>query len=228
MERFIVAIDGTSGSGKSTTAKLVAERLGWFYLNTGAMYRAVALKCLRKDVSPENHQLIEEIARNIKISFQNVKDTHRVLVDNEDVTVDIKTPEVTKLVSPIANIKEVRKIMVEKQRQIADNKKCICEGRDMGTVVFPDAELKIFMDADIQIRADRRYRELKALGISVDINKIKDELTLRDEYDSTRENSPLKKAEDAIMLNTTNMSIEDEVNWVVQKIQHTIVSLQNK
>ncbi len=228
MERFIVAIDGTSGSGKSTTAKLVAERLGWFYLNTGAMYRAVALKCLRRGISPEDHQLIEKIAKNIKISFQNVKDTHRVLVDNEDVTVDIKTPGVTKLVSPIANIKEVRKIMVEKQRQIADNQKCICEGRDMGTVVFPDAELKIFMDADIDVRADRRYRELKALGIPVDINKIKDELTLRDEYDSTRENSPLKKAEDAIMLNTTNMSIEDEVNWVVQKIQDTIVSLQNK
>ena len=228
MERFIVAIDGTSGSGKSTTAKLVAEKLGWFYLNTGAMYRAVALKCLRKGISPENHRLIEEIAKNITISFHTIKDTHRVLVDNEDVTMDIKTSEVTKLVSPIANIKEVRKIMVERQRQIADNQKCICEGRDMGTVVFPDAELKIFMDADIDVRAERRYRELKNLGIPVEIDKIKYELALRDEYDSTRENSPLKKAEDAIMLNTTNMSIEDEVNWVVQKIQDTIVSLQNK
>jgi len=228
MGRFIVTIDGTSGSGKSTTAKMAAERLRWFYLNTGAMYRAIAYKCLKKGIPPENHQLITEVAEHTSISFQKIKDTHRVLVDNEDVTVVIKTPEVTKLVSPIANIKEVREIMVEKQRQIADNKKCICEGRDMGTVVFPDAELKIFMDADIDVRAQRRYKELKNLNIPVEIDKIKVELIQRDEYDSTRENSPLKKAEDAIMLDTTHMSIKDEVNWVVKKIQDTIAPLQNR
>jgi len=227
MGRFIVTIDGTSGSGKSTTAKKVADRLGWFYLNTGAMYRAVALMCLRKDILPEDYQMVEKIAKKINISFQSVKDTHRVLIDNEDVSVEIKTPEVTKMVSPVANIKGVRKILVEKQRKIANNQECICEGRDMGTVVFPDAELKIFMDADIDVRTERRYKELKAFGIPVEIDKIRDDLLKRDEYDSTRENSPLKKAEDAILLNTTNMSIEGEVNWVVKKIQETLVSLQN-
>ncbi len=228
MERFIVTIDGTSGSGKSTTAKKSADRLGWFYLNTGAMYRAVALMCLRKGILPEDHQMVEKIARKINISFQNVKDTHHVLIDNEDVSVEIKTPEVTKMVSPIANIKEVRKILVEKQRKIANNQECICEGRDMGTVVFPDAQLKIFMDADVDVRSERRYKELKAFGIPAEIDKIRDALLKRDAYDSTRKNSPLKKAKDAILLNTTNMSIEDEVNWVVKKIQETLVSLQNK
>jgi len=228
VERFIVTIDGTSGSGKSTTARKASEILDWLYLNTGAMYRAVAYECLRRNASSEDHQMVEKIAGEINISFHNDKDTHRILIGLEDVSFAIKTPEVTRMVSPVSNIKGVRNILVKKQREIADNKKCICEGRDMGTVVFPDAELKIFMDAALDVRIERRYKELKSLAMDVEIGEIRNDLLARDKYDSTRENSPLKKADDAIFLDTTNMSIEDEVSWVIQKIQKNIVSLQNK
>jgi cytidylate kinase len=226
MANFIVAIDGGAGSGKSTTARGVARRLNFFYLDTGAMYRAFTLKYLRT-VLKDTHEIpkridinvIHELITNTTIDLRQKNGQNLVFLDGDDVTVEIRTQRVSNFVSQISAIPEVRESMVTRQREIAENKKVVCEGRDIGTVVFPDAQVKIYMDADIQIRAQRREKELIEKKIKVPLNEVVKNLKFRDKYDSTRKHSPLKKAQDAIIVDTTNLTIEQEIDLVAQIVQ---------
>ncbi|MCX7994978.1 MAG: (d)CMP kinase [candidate division WOR-3 bacterium] len=220
MSGFVVAIDGKAGSGKSTTAKGVAKRLNFFYLDTGAMYRAFTLKYLRiKKTKDDNidFELVYRLLENTTIELAQHNDELRVFLDGEDVSKEIRSPEVNQLVSPISAIKEVREWMVKKQREIAQGKNIVCEGRDMTTVVFPDAQVKIFMDADLPTRAERRRKELLEKGINISLEESLNNLKYRDDYDSSREHSLLKKADDAIVIDTTNLTIEQEIE-LVEKI----------
>ncbi|MCD6277538.1 (d)CMP kinase [candidate division WOR-3 bacterium] len=217
--RFVVAIDGTSASGKSTTARNVAQRLGWFFLDTGAMYRAVAYEVLRRGVDPNDFERVAEVAKEIDIDVKPGPDGQITYVNGEDVSAYLRTPEVDKAVTPVSQNPEVRKKLVAIQRMVGKNRELVCEGRDMTTVVFPDAELKIYMDADINVRAERRKKDLEKKGIHMPLEEIKKDLMRRDLADSNRDISPLKKADDAILLDTTNLTIEDEVNFVLERIK---------
>jgi cytidylate kinase len=226
MTKFVVAIDGGAGSGKSTTARGVAKRLNFFYLDTGAMYRAFTLKYLRT-VLKDTHEIpkkidmdiVHDLIKTTTIDLRQKNSQNLVFLDGDDVTVEIRTQRVSNFVSQISAIPEVRRSMVKRQREIAENKKAVCEGRDIGTVVFPDAQVKIYMDADIQIRAQRREKELTEKKIKVPLDEVVKNLKFRDEYDSTRKHSPLKKAQDAIIVDTTNLTIEEEIALVAQIVQ---------
>jgi len=220
--RFVVAIDGTSASGKSTTARNVAQRLGWFFLDTGAMYRAVAYEVLRRGVDPNNFEKVAEVVQEIDIDVKPGPDGQITCVNGEDVSAYLRTPEVDKAVTPVSQNPAVRKKLVTIQRKVGENRELVCEGRDMTTVVFPDAELKIYMDADIDVRAERRKKDLEKKGIHISLEEIKNDLMRRDFADSNRDISPLKKADDAILLDTTNLTIEDEVNFVLERIKERL------
>jgi len=220
--RFVVAIDGTSASGKSTTARNVAQRLGWFFLDTGAMYRAVAYEVLRRGVDPNDFERVAEVAKEIDIDVKPGPDGQITYVNGEDVSAHLRTPEVDKAVTPVSQNPEVRKKLVAIQRMVGENRELVCEGRDMTTVVFPDAELKIYMDANINVRAERRKKDLEKKGIHISLEEIKKDLMRRDLADSNRDISPLKKADDAILLDTTNLTIEDEVNFVLERIKERL------
>ncbi len=224
MAKFVVAIDGGAGSGKSTTAKAVAIRLKFFYLDTGAMYRAATLKYLRCGGSTDNIDtaLVREIIKHTVINLRQEGSKILVFLDNKDVTLEIRTTPVNNFVSPISALPEIREWMVQKQREVAEGKNVICEGRDIGTVVFPDAQVKIYMQADLKIRAQRRQKELDEKNIEADFNKVVENLKFRDKYDSNRVHSPLKKAEDAIILDTTDITIEQEVDFVEKIVREKL------
>jgi len=225
MSGFVVAIDGKAGSGKSTTAKGVAKRLNFFYLDTGAMYRAFTLKYIRAGGKKEvDLKLIENLLARTEIELIEHNHNLKILLDGVDVSMEIRTPEVNEMVSPISAIKEVREWMVEKQRKIAQGKNIVCEGRDMATVVFPEAQVKIFMDADLPTRAERRRKELQEKGIKISFEESLNNLKYRDDYDSSREHSPLKKADDAIVIDTTNLTIEQEIELVEKIVQKRLKS----
>lgn len=219
MAKFVVAIDGGAGSGKSTTAKGVAQSLDFFYLDTGAMYRAFTLKYLRvtSDAEKIDLKLIRELLKDTLIDLRQDGVRTSVFLDGEDVSTAIRTPQVSNFVSQISAIPEVRKWMVAKQREVAQGKHVVCEGRDIGTVVFPDAQVKIFMQADLRERAERRLKELTDKELKADLDQVLENLKFRDTYDSERVHSPLKRAEDAIVVDTTNLTIEEEIE-VVKKI----------
>ncbi|MCK4756227.1 (d)CMP kinase [candidate division WOR-3 bacterium] len=224
MAKFVVAIDGGAGSGKSTTAKAVAKRLKFFYLDTGAMYRAATLKYLRCGGSTDNIDtaLVREIIKHTVINLRQEGSKILVFLDNKDVTLEIRTTPVNNFVSPISALPEIREWMVQKQQEVAVSKNVICEGRDIGTVVFPDAQVKIYMQADLKIRAQRRQKELDEKNIEADFNKVVENLKFRDKYDSNRVHSPLKKAEDAIILDTTDITIEQEVDFVEKIVREKL------
>lgn len=224
MAKFVVAIDGGAGSGKSTTAKAVAKRLKFFYLDTGAMYRAATLKYLRCGGSTDNIDtaFVREIIKHTVINLRQEGSKILVFLDNKDVTLEIRTTPVNNFVSPISALSEIREWMVQKQREVAEGKNVICEGRDIGTVVFPDAQVKIYMQADLKIRAQRRQKELDEKNIEADFNKVVENLKFRDKYDSNRVHSPLKKAEDAIILDTTDITIEQEVDFVEKIVRERL------
>ena len=216
MAKFVVAIDGGAGSGKSTTAKAVARRLNFFYLDTGAMYRAVTLKYIRLGGDHENidMSIIDQIIDKTAIDLRQEDHITSTYIDEQDVTTEIRKPLVNKLVSPVSAIPEVRVWMVDKQREVAKGKKVVCEGRDIGTVVFPDAQIKIFMQADLEERAHRRLKELTENKIKTSLKHVKENLQFRDNFDSSRSHSPLKKADDAIVIDTTHLSIDEEIALV--------------
>ncbi|MEO0095979.1 MAG: (d)CMP kinase [candidate division WOR-3 bacterium] len=225
MAGFIVAIDGKAGSGKSTTAKGVAKKLQFFYLDTGAMYRAFTLKYLRAKKGRNDDidlNLIARLLKNTTIELIKQNDDLKVFLDGEDVSKEIRSPEVNDLVSPISAIKEIRDWMVKRQREIAQGKNIVCEGRDMATVVFPDAQVKIFMDADLPTRAERRRKELQEKGIKISFEESLNNLKYRDDYDSSREHSPLRKADDAIVIDTTNLTIEQEIELVERIVREKL------
>jgi len=219
MAKYVVAIDGVAGSGKSTTARGVARRLNFFYLDTGAMYRAVTLKYLQLTEKTDtiDMEIIKKIIDNTKIDLRQENSNTCVYLDEKDVTQEIRSPAVNDFVSQISAIPEVREWMVDRQREVAEGKNVVCEGRDIGTVVFPDAQVKIYMQADLDARAKRRLNELAEKKIVVHLDEVIENLKFRDRYDSQRRHSPLKKADDAIVVDTTHLIIEEEIE-LVEKI----------
>jgi len=215
----IVAIDGPAGSGKSTVSKRVAKKLSLLYLDTGAMYRALTLKVMRNNVDSEDASSIIKIAckAEINLTLQPGEDI-KVFLDGEDISGAIRTPEVTEEVQYIARIPEVRERMVQMQRRIAGRSGAVVEGRDIGTVVLPDARFKFYLDATEDERAGRRFKELKEMGIDVKLNEIKSDVQKRDASDMSRKVAPLKKAEGAIYIDTTGMSIEEVVEKIISYI----------
>ncbi|WP_455042394.1 (d)CMP kinase [Leptotrichia buccalis] len=207
---MIIAIDGPAGSGKSTIAKLIAEDLGLVYLDTGAMYRLVTLKALNEGILGD-FEKIKKMLDNLNIDIKE----NAFYLDNVDVSDEIRKPIVSENVSDIAAIREVREKMVDLQRKFSESKNVILDGRDIGTVVFPNADVKIFLVADAKERANRRYKELIEKGENVKIEKIHENILKRDEIDSTRKESPLKKAEDAIEVDTTSKNIEEVKNEIL-------------
>ena len=216
MKKEIIAIDGPAGSGKSTTAKLVAKKLGFVYLDTGAMYRAITLKALRNRINPQDEKKLSQIARNSKLDLIEEKGVNKVLLDGADVTEAIREPKVNRIVSEVSAHKEVRTALVAKQKELGKKHNLVTEGRDTTTVVFPGASLKVYLDCNLKERAKRRMLELKDKGINTSIEEQIKELSRRDKIDSERENSPLKKDKEAVIVNTTNLSIEEQVDKVIQ------------
>ena len=219
---MIIAIDGPAGAGKSTVARTIAHKLGFLYIDTGAIYRALTLKALDERIGERDILRLVEMANNTTIELMNEPDGFlRVLLDGRDVTDIIRQTHITKLVSEIAKIKEVRQVMLELQRRLGMSRDSVLDGRDIGTVVFPDADKKFFIDAQFPERVKRRYNELKELGHDVSLEAVELDLRNRDTIDSNREVAPLKKAEDAIYIDTTNMTIEEVVNKVLNEIKST-------
>ncbi|WP_208558765.1 (d)CMP kinase [Marinilactibacillus kalidii] len=216
--QLTVAIDGPASSGKSTVAKKIADDLNLIYVDSGAMYRAITLMALRKSIALENQEALVNELKHSSIDFKRTEDGQRVYYNEEEITMAIRQNDVTNAVSVVAAHPDVRTVLVERQREMASSKSVIMDGRDIGTVVLPKASLKIFLIASVDERAERRYKENKEKGIDSDLTILKQEISERDYKDSTREVSPLKKAEDAIEIDTTAMSIEE----VVEKIKKII------
>jgi cytidylate kinase len=225
-KRLIIAIDGYSSCGKSTFAKSIAKMLNYIYIDSGAMYRAVTLYCLRKNFAGSrgiNIDAIIESLNDICIDFVYNSDLqeYETFLNSENVEREIRSMEVTSHVSRVSQIYEVRARMVEMQREIGSSKGIVMDGRDIGTVVFPDADIKIFMTASIDVRAKRRYDELKGKGIAGEFEEIKRNIIARDIADENRDISPLRRADDAIILDNSRMTVNDQMSWIGKIIEKT-------
>ena len=217
---MVIAIDGPAGSGKSTTAKNVAEKLGFIHINTGAMYRGIALKCIQNNVNIDNSVQLNHLLNYTKFDFGDEGDI-ALFMDGVDISNEITSVQVTDFVSQVSAISEVREKLVQFQREIVEGLNVVLEGRDIGTVVFPNADHKFFLIADIHERANRRKKEMEVKGEIVSLEKLAAEMLERDRKDSTREISPLKKAKDAVEIDTTGISIEEQVNRIVKIVKKT-------
>ncbi len=217
---FVVAIDGPAGSGKGTVAKLISEKLGFINIDTGATFRCIALAMLQRDIKKEEEDKIRELLDHIDI---NMKPDGTILLNGEIVTNRIRENDVNALVSPIAVIKIVRDKLLEVQRKIAEGKNVVMEGRDIGTVVFPDADVKIYLDASPEERAKRRLKQNQEKGIDSSYKEVLQNIIDRDKRDSNREIAPLKQADDAIYLDSTNLSIEEVVEKITDIIKRCLV-----
>ena len=218
-QKLIIAVDGYSSCGKSTFARAIATKYGYIFIDSGAMYRAVTLFCIRQGLVGDGFIRKEEIVRSLSIidisfSYNPDKGEYETFLNSENVEWDIRTVEVTGNVSEVSKISEVRMRMVELQRQIGYFRGVVMDGRDIGTVVFPDADIKIFMTASVDIRAQRRYKELADKGIEANYDEIRKAIIKRDHIDETREISPLKRADDAILLDNTNMTVSEQMEWI--------------
>lgn len=220
IEKMIVAVDGPAGSGKGTITKEIEKKLGLLNLDTGATYRCVALQVLKENVSIENENKIIEIANDIDIKIDNTGDKDIILLNGKDVSKEIRTSEVTAIVSQISSIIPVRERMVEVQRSLANGKNVIVEGRDIGTVVFPNADVKIYLDASEEIRAKRRYEENLQNGIDTTYEEVLENVKMRDYNDMHKKVGALKKADDAVVVDTSNLSIDEVVEKVVEIIKN--------
>jgi len=222
LKRLVITIDGPASSGKSTTAKLVARSLGYLYLDTGAMYRAVTLKAMRAGIDLRDTQGLEGMANQTDVDIVPDPGGYRVILDGEDVTESIRSREVTRASSIVSAVPGVRRRMVEIQRRVGRRGGIVAEGRDMGSVVFPDADLKIYLDADLDTRALRRKLELESKGEDVDLDEIKRDIRMRDTYDSRRRHSPLVIPDGAIVIDTTDLSIDEQVNRVLTLVERIV------
>lgn len=226
MKKIIIAIDGPAGSGKSTTAKIVAQKLGYIYIDTGAMYRAVAYQWLQSNTeyAPEN---LKKATDESNIELVQSDAGQRTFLNGKDVSNEIRLPEVTKYSSPISADGYVRERLVEQQRKLGKSGGVAMDGRDIGTVVFPEAQLKIYLVASIEARVERRLKEMKDKGIEVSIEEVSNLITERDKNDSTRAISPLRKAKDAIEIDTTNLSIEQQ-SQIILDLAYKIINETNE
>ena len=222
MKQLIIAIDGPAASGKSTTAKAVAARLGYLHVDTGAMYRAMTLKVIDEGIDIKDVKRIAKLADSTRIRLVSKDGSYIVELDGVDVTDRIRTPKVTGAVSAVSMVPEVRELMVQEQRAMGKKGAIVLEGRDIGTVVFPKADIKVFMVANPRERATRRSRELAVKGIETVIEDLEKEIAERDEKDSKRSISPLTKADDAIVLDTTHLTIDEQVDFIVKKAEEKL------
>lgn len=218
-KRISIAIDGPAAAGKSTVAKIVARKLSYVYIDTGAMYRTLTYAALEQGIDLENEEQLMKVTENVNITFQYNETTQLVFLNGQDVSEVIRTPEVTSQVSIVAKHRLVREEMVRRQQLLSEQGGVVMDGRDIGTHVMPNAEVKIFMLASVEERAERRHLENIQKGFSSDLEKLKEEIALRDKLDSEREVSPLKKADDAVELDTTSLSIDE----VVEKIMSIVI-----
>jgi cytidylate kinase len=217
---MVVAIDGPAGVGKTTTAKILADKLGFMYLDTGAMYRSMTYLFLQRNVDLNDRK---DVNKNI-ILFENnvefkIQNPMKIYLFKKDISQEIRKVDVTNFVSQVSAIDDVRKSMVKIQRSVATKGNVVVEGRDIGTVVFPDAKFKFFLTAEYEVRALRRLKEFNNMNENINVNQIKEDLLTRDNYDSNRKISPLKKAEDAFEIDTTNCSIDEQVSIIFQEIE---------
>ena len=221
----IVAIDGPGAAGKSTTAREVARRLGFRHLDTGAMYRAATLACLERGLPERESSRLAELLKSLRIEFQPLSSGEQtLLLDGRDVTAAIRAPLVSQRVSAYSALPMMRERLLAIQRRIGEQFDVVCEGRDIGTQVFPEARFKFFLIADLEVRAQRRYEELRSQGFDQPLDKVREEIRIRDHEDSTRKHSPLRKAKDAVPVDTSHMTIPAQVEFV---INHINTSLEN-
>ena len=221
-ENFIIAIDGFSSCGKSTVAKALAKELNFVFIDSGAMYRAVTLYIQQHKVNIENEQEVLDALDNIHIDFVPNPEKVQILLNGEDVSDAIRTMEVSEYVSEVSALKPVRKAMVHQQQNLGKKRNIVMDGRDIGTTVFPNADLKIFMTASPQVRAERRFAELGAKGEVLTMEEVKENLSHRDHIDSTREESPLRQAEDAIVLDNSELNQEEQLQFVINLVKEKI------
>lgn len=221
MSKITIAIDGPAGSGKSTIAKMVADRLKFTYLDTGAMYRAITYLALEKEIV-DNEDAVNKLVDGLKVTLNFENGLTHVFANDVDLTEYIRTPEVNSKVSEIAAMPFVRKVLVRMQQEMGKVGNVVAEGRDTTTVVFPNADLKIYLVASVDVRAERRHKEYLEKGIDIDIEEVKENLKKRDKIDSGRATSPLRKAENAIEVDTSNISVEEEFEILIENIKKKI------
>ncbi|HMS35494.1 MAG TPA: (d)CMP kinase [Ignavibacteria bacterium] len=214
MDNIIITIDGPSGTGKSTTARILAEKLNYLYIDSGAMYRAITFELIKNEIKPTDLKSIIDLTKAADMKFEG----EEFFLNGKNITKEIRSLEVTNKVSNVSAIKELRKILVEKQRAFAKENNVVMDGRDIGTVVFPEAKFKFFLVCDLKVRAARRRQDFIDHGFKIPVDKIMIELKKRDQIDTSRKESPLRKAKDAIEVNTTNMIIEEQVNFLYRKV----------
>lgn len=220
----VITIDGPAGSGKSTVSRMLAMKLNYFYLDTGAMYRAVALAAKRKGIDPRDGKRLEALCRSLDLRFVADVDWPRLLLDGEDISVAIRNPEMDMLSSTVSAVREVREAMTELQRKMAKGVEIVAEGRDMGTVVFPEAQHKFFLTASPEVKAERRYNERQGQGESVTKELVEEELKKRDHQDKTRSLAPLKPARGAEIIDSTRLTVEEVVEKILSYIRENRIS----
>lgn len=217
-----VAIDGPAGAGKSTVARAAAQKLGYIYVDTGALYRAVGVYCLRKNIVTTDIEGVGAILTDITVELKFIDGVQHVFLNGDDVSTEIRLPEASMAASNVSAIPSVRAFLFDLQRDIAAKNNCIMDGRDIGTVVLPNAQVKIFLTADDTERAMRRYKELQEKGSAVTYQEVLDDLRVRDYNDSHREIAPLKPAEDSVIVNTTDMTLEESINKIVETVEEKL------
>jgi len=223
-KKLTIAIDGPSGAGKSTVARSLARRLGYIYIDTGAMYRSLGLRVKERGISPEDELTLQRLALSLHIRFVTDAGQTRVFCEEEDITEAIRTPEISRLASSISKKKGVREALVQKQREMGKEGGVVLEGRDIGTVVFPDADVKFYLDAESNERIRRRHDELLEKGVKVDLEETRQELLQRDYNDTHRVHSPLKKATDAAFIDSTHRSVEEVVEEMTRILEERMKS----
>jgi cytidylate kinase len=222
MKRLLITIDGPAGAGKTTVSRELARRLGYTYVDTGALYRAVALAAIRDTRALEDEKRLAELCDSLALQFTETETGLRLFMDGEDISDHLRTQQITMLASALSARPAVRRFLLDIQRDMGRNGGAVFEGRDMGTVVFPNADIKFFLYADPDVRALRRYREVSAKGIKISLSEISETMKRRDEEDSTRDLAPLRPAEDAVQVDSTSMGIDEVVETMFRRIAEVL------